>query len=36
MIVTLARIRKKLVNLISCVVLPTLLLLQNILSYLHS
>jgi len=37
MIVTCdTRIRKKLMNLISCAVFPTLLLLQTILSYLHS
>jgi len=36
LLVTLARIRMKLKLLISCVVFPTLLLLlQNILSYLH-
>jgi hypothetical protein len=35
LLVTLARIRMKLMNLISCVVFPTLLLLQTILSYLQ-
>jgi len=36
LLVTLARIRMNMMNLISCIVFPTLLLLQTILSYLHS
>jgi len=36
LLVTLATIRMKQMNLISCVVFPTLLRLQTILSYLHS
>jgi ribosomal protein L37AE/L43A len=36
LLVTLARIMMKMMNLISCVVFPTLLLLQIILPYLHS
>jgi hypothetical protein len=36
LLVTLATVRMKPMNLISCIVSPTLLLLQTILSYLHS